>query len=101
MLWAAAVLCFFGFFRAGELTLSSQNAYDSNKHLSWGDVAIDNPQCPKTLKIRLKSSKTDHAVGKRGRYIHKQNWMYLMPNCGSVSIHGSAWFRQGPILQVW
>ena len=35
MLWAAAVMCFFGFFRSGELTIPSQNAYDQAKHLSW------------------------------------------------------------------
>ena len=38
MLWAAAVLCFFGFFRSGETTVYSQNSIDSRKHLSWGDV---------------------------------------------------------------
>jgi hypothetical protein len=59
MLWAAAVLCFFGFFRAGELAIPSQKAYDQAKHLSWGDVAVDSTAAPKVLKVKLKQSKTD------------------------------------------
>ena len=59
MLWAASVLCFFGFFRAGEITVPSSKAVDSRCHLSWGDVTIDDPQDPKMLKIFLKRSKTD------------------------------------------
>ena len=59
MLWAAATLCFFGFFRAGEITISSLSAFDQNKHLAWGDVAIDNPESPQTLQVHLKWSKTD------------------------------------------
>lgn len=57
MLWAAAVLCFFGFFRAGELMVPSLNAYDPQQRLSWGDIAIDNHQSPKKLELRLKKSK--------------------------------------------
>jgi len=59
ILWAAAVLCFFGFFRAGELTIPSLQAFDDAKHLSWGDVAVDSTQAPSLLKVRLKQSKTD------------------------------------------
>ena len=56
MLWAAAVLCFFGFFRAGEITVPSQNSFDSKRHLSWGDVAVDNPMHPTMLRVKLKYS---------------------------------------------
>ena len=34
MLWAAASLCFFGFFRAGELTVPSQTTFDPSQHLA-------------------------------------------------------------------
>ena len=34
MLWAAAAACFFGFFRAGELTVPTQAAFDSAVHLA-------------------------------------------------------------------
>lgn len=28
-------------------------------HLSWGDVAVDNPQSPRVLRVKLKRSKCD------------------------------------------
>ena len=43
MPWAAVTLCFFGFFRSGEITIPSLSAFDARTHLSWGDVAIDDP----------------------------------------------------------
>ena len=33
MLWAAASACFFGFFRAGEITVPSASAFDPSVHL--------------------------------------------------------------------
>ena len=38
MLWAAASSCFFGFFRAGEVTVLSDSSFDAATHLAWGDV---------------------------------------------------------------
>ena len=46
MLWAASVLCFFGFFRADEITTQTIAEFDSSKHLTWGDMAIDNVNNP-------------------------------------------------------
>lgn len=59
LLWAAACTCFFGFMRAGEITVPSEKAYDPSGHLSFNDVAIDNPNSPQLLKVHLKASKTD------------------------------------------
>ena len=59
MLWAASVMCFFGFFRSGEITVPNLSSFDDNKHLAWGDVAIDDPSNPQVLQVRLKVSKTD------------------------------------------
>ena len=59
MLWAAAVLCFFGFFRSVELLVPSQKVYNAAEHLSWGDVTVDSQTSPKMLKVVLKKSKTD------------------------------------------
>ena len=47
--------CFFGFFRAGEITVPAAEAFDPAVHLAWGDVAISTP----ALRIILKRSKTD------------------------------------------
>ena len=57
LIWAAASVCFFGFFRAGEITVPSAAAYDRATHLSWGDVCIS--QDGKVLRVFLKRSKTD------------------------------------------
>ena len=59
MLWAACCLAFFGFLRAGELTIPSDSAYDPSMHLSWGDLAVDAPENPTVLSVLLKASKTD------------------------------------------
>ncbi len=59
MLWAACCLAFFGFLRAGEFTMPKDTGYDHSAHLSWGDLAIDNPSSLGLLSVRLKASKTD------------------------------------------
>ena len=59
MLWAAATVCFFGFFRAGEITVPSASAYDSTIHLAWGDVTADAGTPPQKVRVFLKRSKTD------------------------------------------
>ena len=59
MLWAAVTLAFFGFLRSGEVTVSSDSAFDPAAHLTFDDVKVDNITNPTLLKIRLKASKTD------------------------------------------
>ena len=59
MLWAAASACFFGFFRAGEITVPSVSAFDLTVHLAWGDVSIDSGHPPSKIRVFLKRSKTD------------------------------------------
>ena len=62
MLWAAACLCFFGFFRSGELTFPSAQGFDPTIHLSWGDVAVDNPTNPTAIRVLLKRSGIEDSV---------------------------------------
>ena len=59
MLWGAALLCFFGFLRAGEITIPSDNSFDSGAHLSFKDVSVDDVANPSLVKVRIKASKTD------------------------------------------
>ena len=59
MLWAACCLAFFGFLRAGELTVPGDNSYDSAVHLSYKDISVDNPDNPRVIRITIKQSKTD------------------------------------------
>jgi hypothetical protein len=59
MLWAACCLCFFGFLRAGEITVPSDGAYDRGAHLNVSDVSVDSTSKPTTIKVKIKASKTD------------------------------------------
>ena len=59
MLWAAATLCFFYFLRSGEITVPSDTTYDEGANLGFRDVAVDNLQDPKSVRVRIKASKTD------------------------------------------
>lgn len=59
MLWAASTLCFFGFFRVGEITSPSDKGFNPQLHLSFSDVAVDSLSAPTVLQIHLKQSKTD------------------------------------------
>ena len=55
--WAAASTCFYGFFRAGEITTPTRSSFDPASHLAWGDVAISSDG--RTVRVVLKRSKTD------------------------------------------
>ena len=57
VLWAAMNLCLFGFLRAGEMTLESESSFDPGANLYYGDVAIDDPEKPSILRVRIKASK--------------------------------------------
>lgn len=59
MLWAACCLGFFGFLRAGEMTVPSDASYDPSVHLSRSDIAVDNPGAPTVIRVTIKQSKTD------------------------------------------
>ena len=59
MLWAAALLCFFGFFRAGKLIIYSDKAFNQNIDLSFADMAVDDLKSPTLLQIHLKAFKMD------------------------------------------
>lgn len=59
MLCAAALLCFFGFLRAGEVTVPSDTTYDEGAHFNFLDVAVDLYENPQVVKVRIKASKMD------------------------------------------
>ena len=117
LLWAAAAVCFFGFFRAGEITAPSASAFDPRVHLAWGDVSISGNN--QVLHVFLKRSKTDQygrgtevfigatrdklwpcgrtspvAVSSRGRFsVHRMAVHSLKP--ASLSWYGRHWLGQG------
>ena len=59
MLWAACCLCYFGFLRAGQLTVPSEAAYEKGVHLNMEDMAVDSISSPSVVRARIKASKTD------------------------------------------
>ena len=59
MIWAAPLVCFFGFLRSGEITIPSVTAYDASTHLSPSDISANVPSQPTVVQLRLKQSKTD------------------------------------------
>ena len=59
MMWAACCLGFFGFLRAEEFTLASNEKFDSDRHLSVEGATIDSVTAPALIRVRLKQSKTD------------------------------------------
>ena len=59
MFWAACCVGFFGFLRAGELTISSAATYDPAVHLSVEDVSVDSREAPSRVRLIIKQSKTD------------------------------------------
>ena len=59
VLWAACWLAFIGFLRTGELTVPGDDAFDPASHLTREDLAVDIPEDPTVVRVRLKASKTD------------------------------------------
>ncbi len=59
MLWAAVCLGYFGFLRAGEMTVPSDDNFDPTVHLTRGDIAVDDPLKPEVVRVHIKQSKTD------------------------------------------
>ena len=54
MLWAACLTTFFSFCRSGEVTVETEGQYDHNTHLSFSDVATDNPSHPTVISLNIK-----------------------------------------------
>lgn len=59
MIWAASLVCFFGFLRSGEITIPSASAYDASTHLNPSDISVDVPSQPTVVQLKIKQSKTD------------------------------------------
>ena len=100
MVWAAMLLCFFGFFRSGEICTPSGGRFDAKVHLSMADVTVvvDSSGNPKQLQIRLKRSKTDQlgegttvCVGKTGEDLcpvaATLSWLVERGNAGGPLFH--------------
>jgi len=59
MMWVASCTAFFGFFRVGEMTVTSQESFDQVVHLTVEDVTLDSRANPSIIWLNVKQSKTD------------------------------------------
>ena len=59
MLWAVASVCFFGFFREGELTSPTESQYDPDTNLTFSGIAVEDKDTPSMIQIHVQVSKTD------------------------------------------
>lgn len=98
MLWVAACLCFFGFFRAGEITIPTAKAFDPKIHLSWGDIAVDDITKPSVLQVSLKRSKCDQFGQGVKVYIGRTGDM-LCPVAAVLSFMASRGSGEGPFFR--
>ena len=57
MLWAALALHFFAFLQVGEMTVPGDSAFDPAIHLSIDDLAVDNSQHPKWVRVPSSSQR--------------------------------------------
>ena len=62
-MWAMSMLCFFGFFRMGELTIPNDKAYHYSIHLSPDNAAIT----PENIKDRQGSQRHTTVIVGRTR----------------------------------
>ena len=69
-LWAVASLCFFGFFRLGELLPGPRSG---GLGLVWGDVAIDSTSAHAIIRVFLRFSKYDQAGKGANVFIGRTN----------------------------
>ena len=95
ILWVACCLEFFSFLRAGEFTVPCESGFDPSSHLSWGDLAVDNPGQPSVMSVRLKASKTDPFW--KGHYtFHRYGVFCPVPVVGHAALPVST----GPLVPV-
>ena len=59
IVWAVCSMAFFGFFRLGEIILSSASSFNPAIHLAWRDVCVDCIERPTVIRVHLRVAKCD------------------------------------------
>lgn len=97
MLWAACCLCFFGFFRMGEITSPSATGFDPATHLMVADIAVDSLQAPSMVQLHLKRSKTDQ-LGRGVNVVVGRTDDDLCPVAGTLAYLAVRGTSEGPLF---
>ena len=97
VIWAVCCTAFFVFFRLGELLLTSPSQFNPRLHLSWGDMAIDDPLAPRMLKFHLRQSKTD-PVGRGAYVVLGRTGCDLCPVAAVLGYTAARGSQQGPFF---
>lgn len=96
MLWAASSVCFFGFFRAGEITVPTATEFDTAVHLLWGDVSVNAATPPSMVRVFLKRSITDQFG--RGVGVPRGYGGSSVPSGSGSGLRKEEWHCSRPIL---
>ena len=98
MLWAASCVCFFVFFRAGEITVPTDNSYDASRHLNFQDLAVDDQLNLSLLRIRLKYSKTDQ-LGSGLDIVLRRTYQDVCPVAAAMAYLAVRRDGEGPLFK--
>ena len=52
-------MCFFGFFRCGEIVIPSDSTFEHGVHLAYRDVRVNDAVQPRFVEVHLKALKAD------------------------------------------
>ena len=101
MLTAAALTCFYGFFRTRELTVATKDAYNPAIHLSnpvsISDLSLDSNSAPIVVKIHLKTLKCDQ-FGRGVDIYFRQSIISLCPVDAMVAYLMDRGSREGHLF---
>ena len=97
MLWAVCCICFFGFFRLGEITAPT-SVYDAASQMSMSDVAVDCPKNPSVVSLHLRRAKTDQ-LGKGTHVYLSRAHNELCPVSALLAYIGMRGQDPGPLFR--
>ena len=99
MIWAACAMCFFGFFRVGEIVVPSASAFQPHRHLTWDDVLVDSIGSPSLVKICLRVSKCDQFGRGIDVFVGKVQSSKICPVAAILSYMARRGPAPGPFFQ--
>ena len=91
----------FWVFLTGELLSAAGITFNPRLHMAWGNVAVDDPQDPKMVRVHLQQSKTDQMGQGAHVTLGRTNSDLHMPSCCSPGQRSKPWCTAWHILSCW